>query len=1074
MKNILPRITGFLCLFLLSSPQLFAKIKSEKINLRSFYFQQDTTKKQDTTRKTPVANPADSVKVPVNPLGGASPVPAAPPKDGPASPATPAPGTTTAPAGQKTITGIVLDEQKIGLPGVGIKIQGKTGGSVTQGDGKFSISVAAPTDVLVFSYIGYQSKSVPAGDGAAPLTVNLSPSGAQNLSDVVVVGYGTMKTKEVTSSVAHVDTAQFRQSGARSPLDLVQGKVAGLNITRAGGANPNSGPSVQLRGVVSVAGSASPLYVIDGIPGGNPDLLQQDDILSVDVLKDGSGAAIYGTSANAGVILITTKKGKAGPPTFSYSSYVRKEFIQRRLDFLTADEYRTKLNAGEINGFDYGGNEDLYASLINKDNLSQNHNIALSGGTDKTSYRASLNYRDLQGIALENGRREYTGRLNINQKGFDDKLNIQLNLATNVNNANLLSDGVTTTFYDNELNASGWQEELAKNPTKRIYNPDGSYYYDTQSTNQFARLQTNTSYRKQQTTSADLKADIDIAKGLKGSVFGSLQRDYFVDGGYAPLGSENSVENSDYPGGGYAFKNNFLSQAYAFEPTLQYNTTVADKHSFTALAGYSYRYNIEEGQKASTRGFLNDQFNENNLNAGQALTDGKASMGSFKNDNTLIAFFGRINYAFDNKYLVQLILRREGSSRFGDNNKWGNFPAVSLGWNVTEESFMKDVKWISYLKLRAGYGVTGNSGFANNASRVVLSEGGKYIYPNNSYQQTYGPSRNPNPFLRWESKRETNIGADFTMFNSKLTGSLDLFNRTTKDLFDLYTTPQPPYIQSQIYANVGTISSKGIELALSYQAVKTDNFTFSMDFTGSTIKNVLNSYSNDQYAVKFREFGSIGGAGDLGNAIVTYEGEDLGVFYGKRFAGFDADGKWLFYNRNGQAVRNDQINNSKDKNVSDLAPIGNAIPKYYASYTANFTYKNFDFRVFLRGKFDYDILNTSALTYGNPFITGSNYLRDAFGKYSQINDTFMYSDYYLENGTNVKIDEVTLGYSFKLKSKYIRNLRVYATGQNLATITGYSGNDPDFVQDTGLGPGIDTRGAYPSTRSFLFGVNVGF
>lgn len=1067
MKNILPRIAVFLCLILISSPQVFAGMKGETSKFSSFYFQQDTSKRQDTAKKVP----ADTVKKPVNPLGSSIPAPA------PASPTTTAPKTVTAKptdtAGQKTITGIVLDEKKLGLPGVGIKVQGKQGGSVTQGDGKFSIKVSAATDVLVFSYIGYQSKSVPAGSGNTPLVVNLVPSEAEKLDEVVVVGYGTLKTKEVTSSVAHVDTAQFRQGGARSALDLVQGKVAGLNITRSGSSNPNSSPSVQLRGVVSLAGSASPLFVIDGIPGGNPDLLQQDDILSVDVLKDGSGAAIYGTSANAGVILITTKKGKAGPPTFNYSSYLRKEFVQNRLDFLTADEFRQKLTSGEISGRDYGGNEDLYDRLINHDNVSHNHNLSLSGGTDKTSYRASLNYRDLQGIALQNDREEYTARLNINQKGLDDKLNIQLNLATNFNKANLLAGGSPISFFDNELTGSGWEEYATENPTKPIYNPDGSYYFDTQSTNQFARLYQTTSYRKQQTSSADIKADLDIVEGLKASVFGSIQRDSYIDGGYAQLGSENSVENSDYPSGGYAFKNNYLSQGFAFEPTLNYNKTI-DKHSFTVLAGYSYRYNIEEGAKSSTRGFLNDQFNEDNMNAGQALADGKAGLGSFKNDNTLIAFFGRINYAFNNKYLAQFILRREGSSRFGDNNKWGSFPAVSLGWNVTEEKFMENVKWVNNLKLRVGYGVTGNSGFTNNASRVLLTTGGKYLYPDAAYRETYGPGRNPNPFLKWESKSETNIGADFALFNSKLSGSIDVFDRTTKDLLDLYTTPQPPYIQNTIYANVGNISSKGIELALTYQAIKTKDLTFSMDFTGSTIKNKLNSYSDGTFKVQYRTFGAIGGAGDLGDAITTYEGEDVGVFWGKRFAGFDADGKWLFFNKNGQAVHNDQINYSKDRSMTDLAPIGNAIPKYYASYTANLSYKNFDLRVFLRGKFDYDILNTTALTYGNPYVSGKNYLREAFGKYSQINDTYMYSDYYLESGTNVKLDEVTLGYNFKLKSKFIRNLRVYATGQNLATITGYSGNDPDFIQDTGLGPGVDNRGAYPSTKSFLFGVNVGF
>lgn len=976
---------------------------------------------------------------------------------------------------KKVITGIVVDEKSQPIPGVGVK-SASNKSTVTDATGKFSIEAASPTELITFSYIGYTSQSRAAGDGNAPLSIKMVPDEGVNLDDVVVVGvgYGTLKQKEVTSAVSHIDTAQFRQSGSRSPLDLIQGKVAGLNITRASGSNPNSSPNVQLRGVVSVTGSASPLYVIDGIPGGNPDLLQQDDILSVDVLKDGSGAAIYGTSANAGVILITTKKGKPGAPTFNYSSYVRKEFIQNRLDFLTADEFRAKIASKEIDALDYGGNEDLYDKLVNHNNLSQNHNLSLTGGTDKTSYRASVNYRDLQGIALENGKKEYTARLNVNQKGLNDKLNLQMNLATNFNNANLLSNANFSDFYNNELSGSGWEEEATKNPTKRIFNDDGSYYFDTQSTNQYARLFQQTSYRKQQTSSGDIKADLDIIEGLKGSVFGSVQRDSYIDGGYAQLNSENSVENSDYPNGGYAFKNNFLSQSFAFEPTLQYTKTIAEKHSFTALAGYSYRYYIEEGEKANNRGFLNDQFNEDNLSQGQALADGKASFGSFKNDNTLIAFFGRINYAFNGKYLAQFILRREGSSKFGENNKWGNFPAVSVGWNVSQEKFMENIKFVNYLKLRAGYGVTGNSGFQNNASRVLLGGGGKYLYPDGSYAETYGPTRNANPFLKWESKRELNIGADFTLLNSKLSGSLDVFNRTTKDLLDTYTTPQPPYVQSSVFANVGTISSKGIELALSYKAITNEDFTFSMDFTGSTISNKLDSYSNDIYTVKYKTFGGIGGAGDLGNAITTYEGEKLGVFWGKRFAGFDENGKWLFYNRNGEKVRNDQINNSKDKNETDLAPIGNAIPKYYASYTANFTYKDFDFRVFLRGKFDYQILNTTALSYGNPSIQGINYLSSAFTKYSQINDTYMYSDYYLENGTNVKLDEVTIGYNFKFKTKHIRNLRIYATGQNLATITGYSGNDPDFVQDTGLGPGVDSRGAYPSTRSFLFGVNVGF
>ena len=401
---------------------------------------------------------------------------------------------------------------------------------------------------------------------------------------------------------------------------------------------------------------------------------------------------------------------------------------------------------------------------------------------------------------------------------------------------------------------------------------------------------------------------------------------------------------------------------------------------------------------------------------------------------------------------------------------------------MSEEDFIKKLPFINSLKLRAGYGETGNSGFANNASQVTLGGGGIYLFPDGSYNQTYGPNRNPNPNLRFERKKETDIGLEFTLFKNRLSGTVDVFNRTVKDLLDTYTSPQPPFIQSSIYTNVGQISSKGIELALSYALVKKRNFSWDMDFTASTLRNKLDSYSNSEYKVLFKTFSGIGGAGALGDAITTYEGGNVGEFWGKRFAGFTADGKWLFYNRNGEKVTNDKINYSKDRNVTDLAKIGNAVPKYYASWNNNFFYKNFNLRIFLRGKFDYDILNTTALSYANKTYSG-NLLESTFTKYSQINDTYQYSDYYIEKGTYVKLDEVTVGYNFKLKNKFINRLYIYATGQNLGTITGYTGSDPDYIPDTGLGTnqnpavpvlGVDSRSAYPSTRSFIFGINVGF
>lgn len=958
------------------------------------------------------------------------------------------------------IRGTVKDDGGVTLPGVSIKVKNGTTSTSTDNNGNFTITVPGESSVLVFSYIGFAPKEIVVGR-QTNINVQLSVSSSA-LDEVVIVGigYGTRGIKEVTSAVAHVGSEEFRQSGSRNPLDLIQGKVAGLNVTRTGGSNPNSGVGIQLRGVVSVTGSASPLFVIDGIPGANPDLLQQDDIESIDVLKDGSGAAIYGTSANAGVIIITTKKGRPGPPVFNYNNYVRTETLRpSRREFLTADEFRQKVASGEIKQQDFGNSTNFLEQLINKDNLSQNHNFAMSGGTENTNYRASLNYRNLEGIAKENSREEYSLRLNMNQKGLDDRLNVQVNLATNFNNANLLGGG-------------GWESEATKNPTLSNFNPDGSYRFDLTSTNEYARLLQETNYRKQQTSSADILASLDLVKGLKASVFGSVIRNSWLDGQYRLKASENSVENSDFPNGGYAYRSPFLSNSFAIEPTLQYNTNF-DKHDVTALAGYSYRYSMDEGSSVSNRGFINDLFREDNIGQGSANALGKASMSSFKNDNTLIAFFGRVNYAYNQKYLAQFILRREGSSRFGDQNKWGYFPAVSAGWNISEESFMDNVNFVDYLKLRVGYGITGNSGFANNASRVTLGGGGRYLFPDGQYLETYGPTRNANPDLKWETKKELNLGLEYTILKSKIRGSLELFDRKTVDLLDTYTSPQPPFIQSSIYTNVGTISSRGIELAFNYAPINRTDFGWDMDFTGSTLSNKLDSYSNDEYKVLFKTFGGIGGAGALGDAIVTYEGEKLGEFWGKRFAGFDANGKWLFFNRNGDKVLNNQINNSRDKNVTDLARIGNAIPKYYASLTQNLRYKNFDFRVFFRGKFDYDILNTAAISYGNKTWSG-NLLKSTFDKYSEINDTYMYSDYYLERGSFVKLDEITLGYNFKLKTKMIRNMRVYANGQNLATITSYTGSDPDFVQDNGTGPGIDGRGPYPSTRSFMVGLNLGF
>jgi hypothetical protein len=420
--------------------------------------------------------------------------------------------------------------------------------------------------------------------------------------------------------------------------------------------------------------------------------------------------------------------------------------------------------------------------------------------------------------------------------------------------------------------------------------------------------------------------------------------------------------------------------------------------------------------------------------------------------------------------MASVILRHEGSSRFGKNHKWGDFPAVSVGWNILKEDFMSGVSLFNNLKLRAGYGVTGNSGIPNYQSLVTLSTGGQYFYPDGSLAQTYGPSRNPNPDLRWEKKGEFNVGVDFSMLKNRLGGSIDVYQRRTKDLLENYNTQLPAFIQSQIFTNVGTIENKGIELTLNATPVAGKKFTWSTDVTASTQSNKMVKFSNDLYKITFKTYGGIGGFGALGDAIRTEEGGKLGNFYGRRFAGFDPNGKWLFYKADGKTkVLAGQIDPTKDRAV-----IGNGIPKFYASWTNDFSYGNFDLRVFFRGRFGNEILNTMEISYGNKLALPGNVLNSVFEKHAQLNDTYQYSDYYLEPGGFLKLDNVTLGYKVKLNTSYIRNLRVYASGTNLITMTKYKGNDPDFVNDTGLGAGVDARGPYPSTRQFTLGLNVGF
>jgi TonB-linked SusC/RagA family outer membrane protein len=964
-------------------------------------------------------------------------------------------------AQSRTVKGKVTDEadQSV-LPGVTVKVKNSSTATQTDVNGEYSIQIASENDILVYSFVGSETHEVRVGSQST-IDVALKNSDSA-LDEVVVVGYGTMKRREVTSAVTTVKAKDFNPGGVRSPIDLIQGKVAGLNINRPQGNNPNSGAAIQLRGITSINGTLSPLIVIDGIPRGNLDLLQQDDIESFDVLKDGSAAAIYGTRANAGVIIITTKKGKEGTARFDYSTYVQRESVDRKPEYLNASEFRKLISDGIVNSSqDFGSSTDLYDELINKSNLSQYHNLAASGGNANTNYRASIYFNEAQGIAKQNAKEQFGGRVNVNQKGFNERLTFNANLAVNFNKANLLGGG-----------DGDFEQAVQRNPTAPLINPDGTFV-ETQAYNNYnplSRLANRISERDQQTLSADAKLDYKIIDGLHINTFVSYVRNTFNDRYYRSTKDWDQRLNSSYRGMAYASKSNFMEYTKTLESMLNYSKSFNEKHSISALAGYSYQYYTYEDFFVNNNGFTTDGFLDWNLGAGGAIQNTalpRPGLGSGKQDNTLIAFFGRINYTFANKYFAQAVIRREGSSRFGANNKWGNFPAASVGWDLSQEEFIQNISAISSLKLRLGYGVTGNQGIPNYQSIVTLGTGG--VYPQNGvYYQTYGPGRNPNPNLRWEEKSEINLGVDFGIFSNRITGSLDFYNRTTKDLLHNYNAQQPAFVTGSIFTNVGSIRSQGIELQLSAKAISKGDFAWNIDFTGNINSNKLTQLSNEVFKANFLEFYGLPSPGNLGNAIRLEEGGAIGNFFGKRFAGFDDDGKWLFYKADGSTARASGINND------DLTVIGNGVPKLHMAINNSFSYKNFDLSIFFRGMFMYDILNTKELYFGNKKWLPNNLLKSAITTHDQLNDDPQYSDYYIEKGDFVKLDNLTLGYTMPIKAnKYVRNARIYLTGRNLATISSYSGIDPE-LQSTGFNTGVDGRGFYPRTKSFTVGLNVGF
>lgn len=973
--------------------------------------------------------------------------------------------TLTASAQQVKVTGTVTDPG--GEPLVGVSVKAGATGAITDIDGKYSVDVAS-SGTISFSYVGFET-IMEKVNGRKTINVTLKEKN-DVLNEVVVIGYGTMDKKELTSAISHVGEKDFLTISSLDPSMMIQGKVAGVSITNTGAGDPNNQASIQIRGVSSRSAGLGPLVVIDGVPGGNLTNINPNDIASFDILKDGAASAIYGTRGSNGVIVVTTKKGtKDGNMHTSYSGMASWDVIKNELKMMNADEYRdVRLGWGDT-GVDLGGNYD-WLDGVSRTGFTTQHTLSMSGGNAQSNYRVSVDYRNAHGIDLRSKREEYGARASMMHTTKGGLFTLTANVAPRI-------------IYRDQADWSVFKDAIEANPTTPLMDPENpARYYNFQGqvvgSNPVERQKLEKDHGDTKLLDWDGTVKLNLLplllKDGKGNHNLSTQvmfADHQYDNNnswFRPSTSTICINNGH---DGEASRSYSKERQYVLEWLTNYTGTFG-KHNVKGMAGYSYQYSQYEGLSNENKDFPNDGLTYNNMGTGEyAKEEGKVLMGSYKNDCKLIAFFGRVSYDFDGKYMLTASLRHEGSSKFGVDNKWGNFPAVSAGWRISQESFMKDIKWINDLKLRADYGVTGNQDFGSYNSLNTMTGFGYYFY-NGKYFQVWGPSKNVNPDLKWEKGKNWNIGIDFSLFNNRVYGSFNYFNRKQQDLLGNYKVSVPPYLFDETFVNVGTMKNTGFEFDINVKAVTTEDFSYDFNVVGATMSNKFVDFSNSQYVGQ--DYYDVAGTSDPYPYYYLQriqKGKSIGNFYMWKYAGHTTDGEWLVYDKDGDIIRASQASDA------DRQKVGNGMPKFTMSTSQNFRYRNFDLSLFFRGAFGYDIFNIHDFYYGTRNFTG-NRSHKAYGKNFQISGTAnpVVCDYFLEKGDYLKLDMVTLGYTFNPKScRFLDRVRLYGTMKNVFTLTKFSGVDPSTYQVNGLTPGAQgSRTYFPSTRQFIVGLQVDF
>jgi len=964
---------------------------------------------------------------------------------------------------QQKATGVIKDATGEPLVGVSVMEVGTTNGTVTDIDGRYELNVK-PGAKLQVSYVGFTTQTINPGESVTLQEDN------QTLNEVVVVGYGTMRRKDVTSSITTVQAKDLNQGVYTDPAQLLQGKVAGLTITQ--NADPSGSPSITLRGASSLrTGSAmEPYYVVDGVPGVDLTLVAPEDIESIDVLRDATATAIYGSKAANGVIIVTTKKGKAGRTNVNYSGYIAIDNVLKNLDMMTASDLR---NYAAANGFtlsnDEGADTD-WQKEVQRTGIAHSHSVSINGGNDKTSYNASLNYIDRDGVIRGTDMNRLNGRALVQTKVLKDRLNLALSLTaseTKFNAVNQDSEGFSVVEAMNYYS-----------PCDPVYNEDGSFYEASgisQYYNPAAMIEQDRMYNIHRRMMVTGKADYKIIEPLTWTVSYSYMNNQNIYSAY------NSIDSQPIKKNGQATRNTYFGNKKVFETYGNYSQVFNKVHSLNLMAGYSWEEtNDGDGFGVTVYDFYNDAVGFYNLSYA-SKTDGIDGIASGAESTLrMISFYGRANYSYNSKYNFQATIRRDGSSAFGKNNRWATFPSVSAAWRISEEPFMQG-KGFDDLKFRIGYGVSGNSlGFDAYTAIMTYGASGWFQYTdatgNTVNKRTLAATSNANPDLKWERTGMFNVGLDFALFGSRLSGTIEYYIKKTSDLIYSYEVSTNRYPYGSMLANVGDISNKGIEFTLNAVPVQTKDFTWQTTLNLAHNKNVVEKLSNDTYSVKYIDQANPNLAGFSTNQVQRImEGEPIGTFYMWEYAGSE-NGKSVFYVHDEETGERTG-ETTTDPGEKDRTKVGCAQPKLTMGWNNTLNYKNWSLTAFFTGVFGNKIFNAMRAQYNGVALiaAGKNVLKEA-AEIQTYGDGYANapSDRYLENGSYFRLSSLSLSYNFGKIGDWLSNLTVYANCNNVFTITGYKGIDPE-VSLGGLTPGMDWRGSrYPHTRSFQFGVKVNF